>query len=191
MVKWIAWLIFAGLLTGPVNAQEAETDDPWLDTIPPSLGTRFGDLTERVVITSSDEGENIPESLWVVMETRGSGYDLHRSDTIPKGVFGFRQEGWDRRAVMIRRGENPADIARQRYEKLAFVPACISSGLNVVSDIPQVFDTGPQVKILSVGPYRSLAALNEAEESGEFVLGQKWERVEGDTKEWEGWLCED
>ncbi len=133
----------------------------------------------------------VPKYLGVIMETKGSGYKLYTDPPGGKTVWGLRVDGWSRRTLWVKWGQDPAKIAQAHYDKLSSYPDCLKSGLTVMLGMPNVWDSGPQVKILNVGPFLNSGELMDAIKAGEIDLGSEWEYAEDGEKLWEDGRCEE
>lgn len=132
----------------------------------------------------------IPEYLYLVMEIKGGGYDIYPGKKA-KSVGGRRIEGWARSSLYVKWGEDPIKKAKERYKYwFSPVPSCIKKFSRAGGRV-EIWDTGPQIRILSVGPYLNGAELEKAKAAGEFETGEKWEYIDSDQKEWENWRCEE
>ncbi len=132
----------------------------------------------------------LPEYLLVVMEIKGSGYNIYPGKK-PKSVGGRRMEGWARSVLTVKWGEDPIEKAKERYKSwFSPVPSCIKK-FSRGGGMPEVWDSGPQIRILNVGPYLNGFELKKDKAAGGFDIGGKWEYIDSDQKEWENWRCEE
>ncbi len=133
----------------------------------------------------------VPKYLIVIMEVKGSGYHLYTDPPGGKTVWGKRISGWDRRVLRVKWGQDPANIAQELYDKLSSHPDCLKSGLSVmIEGRPKIWDSGPQVKILNVGPFLNSGEVSDAKEAGEFDLGSEWNYEGEGEKLWGDGRCE-
>ena len=136
-------------------------------------------------------GEDVPDELFVVMETRGGGYFMRGSGG--GQVTGWRVDATMTQVMRVPRGVDPVSIAQQHHDELAAVPDCIpQGGIGIPEEIwmPTVWDQGPQVTILEVGPFRDTGEIAEAQRQGAFKLGTEKSTNRDDERVWEGWACD-
>jgi hypothetical protein len=181
----------------PADAWIDLLDDPWYRRLLALRGSTIGDLTWRDIGPPNIVvAEEAPAFYVLVVEMSGSGYDFGRprgSDSVAE-VTGFKVRGSARFSMVVRRGEDPIQMLRERREVLRHIPDCESRGMDSSghNTPPQTWVSGPQFTILDAGPYEGLGQLDAAVQDGLVPrLESNWEHMLDDLVTREVAVCDD
>jgi len=186
----------------PSNAAQSVGDakidllkNPWYKRMRAYRGMTVGDLTQRDVGPPNiEEEEEVPEYYILVVEMSGAGYNYDPTNVqVSAGqVRVYPVSGRERYSMVVRRDQDPHQMLRRRREELRQMPECIERGVGSGSDNtpPQLWDSGPQFKILKAGPYVGLGQLDDAIQDGLTPpLQRSWEVNWDGEAIWENFAC--